>query len=144
MQPKKKKNDSFFYVIDLDDESRLKNLIWVDARSRSVYESFGDVITFDTTYLTNKYKMPFAPFVGVNHHSQSILFRCGLLSNENIDTFVWLFKTWLKCMSDQAPNAIITDQDKSMQAAIRRVFPRAKHRFCLWHIMSKVPHKLGS
>jgi hypothetical protein len=138
------KNDRFFYVIDLDEESRLKNVFWADARSRAAYESFGDVITFDTTYLTNKYKMPFAPFVGVNHHGQSILFGCGLLSNENTDTFVWLFETWLKCMSDRAPNAIITDQDRAMQAAIRRVFPRAKHRFCLWHIMSKVPHKLGS
>jgi hypothetical protein len=26
-----------------------------------------------TTYLTNRYDMPFAPFVGVNHHGQSIL-----------------------------------------------------------------------
>ena len=31
-----------------------------------------------------------------------------------------------------------------MQAVIRRVFPRDKHIFCLWHKMSKVPHKLGS
>lgn len=37
------------------------------------YEEFGDIITFDTTYLTNKYDMPFAPFVGVNHHGHSIL-----------------------------------------------------------------------
>ncbi|KAH9728856.1 protein FAR1-RELATED SEQUENCE [Citrus sinensis] len=31
--------------------------------SRAVYKYFEDVITFDTTYLTNKYDMPFAPFV---------------------------------------------------------------------------------
>ncbi|KAK1272213.1 Protein FAR1-RELATED SEQUENCE 5 [Acorus gramineus] len=36
--------------------------------SRALYESFSDVISFDSTYLTNKYDMPFAPFVGVNHH----------------------------------------------------------------------------
>ena len=88
--------------------------------------------------------MPFAPFVEVNHHGRSILFRCRLLSNETTDTFVWLFETWLKCMSNRAPNAFITNQDRAMQVAIRKVFPRAKHRFCLWHIMSKVPHKLGS
>jgi transposase-like protein len=75
----------------------------------------------------------------VNYHGQSILFGCGLLSNENTDSFVWLFNVWLKCMSDRAPNAIITDQDKAMQAAIAIVFPRAKHRFCLWHILSKFP-----
>jgi hypothetical protein len=40
-------------------------------------------VTFDTTYLTNKYHMPFAPFVSVNHHGESVLLGCGLLSNED-------------------------------------------------------------
>ncbi|KAF5477043.1 hypothetical protein F2P56_003722 [Juglans regia] len=85
--------------------------------------------------------MPFAPFVSVNYHSQSILFGCGLISNEDAHTFEWLFKSWLKCMNDRPPNAIITDQDKVMQLAIARVFPSARHRFCLWHIMKKLPEK---
>ncbi|KAF5442386.1 hypothetical protein F2P56_035049 [Juglans regia] len=113
-------------------------------RSRAAYESFVDVITFDTTYLTNAYKMPFAPFVGVNHHGQSILFGCGLISNEDAHTFEWLFESWLKCMNDQPPKAIITDQDKAMKIAISRVFPTSRHRFCLWHIMKKLPEKFGS
>ncbi|XP_035551092.1 protein FAR-RED IMPAIRED RESPONSE 1-like [Juglans regia] len=115
-----------------------------DARSRAAYESFGDVITFDTTYLTNVYKMPFAPFVGVNHHGQSILFGCGLISNEDANTFEWLFESWLKCMNDQPPKAIITDQDKAMKITISRVFPTSRHRFCLWRIMKKLPEKFGS
>ncbi|XP_041011301.1 protein FAR-RED IMPAIRED RESPONSE 1-like [Juglans microcarpa x Juglans regia] len=82
-------NDGFFYIMDVDDETRLRNVFWADARSRAAYESFGDVITFDTTYLTNAYKMSFAPFVGVNHHSQSILVGCGLISGEDMDIFVW-------------------------------------------------------
>ena len=60
-------DSNFFYMLDLDDENRLKNLFWADGRQRAVYEEFGDVVTFDTTYLTNKYDIPFAPFVGVNH-----------------------------------------------------------------------------
>jgi hypothetical protein len=79
------------------------------------YEYFGEVITFDTTYLTNKYDMPVAPFVGVNHHGQSILLGCALLSNEDTKTFTWLFKTWLECMHGHEPNAIITDQDRAMK-----------------------------
>ena len=92
---------------------------------------FGDVISFDTTYLTNTHKMPFVPFVGVNHYGQSILLGCGLLSNEDTNTFIWLFESWLKCMSGRAPNAIITDQNKVMQKAIEIIFPKTKHRFCL-------------
>ncbi|GLT69332.1 hypothetical protein SLA2020_414910 [Shorea laevis] len=86
------RNNGFYSVMDFDDESRLRNVFWADGRSRASYESFGDVVTFDTTYLTNKYGMPFAPFVGVNHHGQSILFGAGLLSSEDTNNFVWLFQ----------------------------------------------------
>jgi len=46
------------------------------------------VVIFDTTYLTNKYEMPFAPFVGVNHHGQSILLEAALILSEDTTTFV--------------------------------------------------------
>ncbi|KAF5462934.1 hypothetical protein F2P56_018897 [Juglans regia] len=88
--------------------------------------------------------MPFAPFVGVNHHGQSILFGCRLISNKDARTFERLFEAWLKCMNDQPPNAIITDQDKAIQIAISRVFPTSRRRFCLWHIMKKLHEKFGS
>ncbi|KAK1556941.1 hypothetical protein Q3G72_015002 [Acer saccharum] len=102
-------NSNIFYTMDLDEDGRLKNASWADARSRAVYNEFGNVITFDSTYLTNKYDMPFTAFVGVNHHGQSILFGCGLISNEDIETYVWLFNSWLTCMFYRAPMAIITD-----------------------------------
>ncbi|KAG6707642.1 hypothetical protein I3842_06G042300 [Carya illinoinensis] len=138
------KNYHFYYIMDLDDEGRLRNVFWADARSRIAYKYFGDVITFDTTYLMNRYKMPFAPFVGVNHHGQSILFGCGLISSEDVNTFVWLFESWLTCTEGQASLAIITDQDKAMQIVIATVFPTSRHRFCLWHILKKLPEKFGS
>ncbi|KAF5470739.1 hypothetical protein F2P56_011232, partial [Juglans regia] len=138
------KNPCFFALMDLDDEGRLKNVFWADPRSRKAYQYFGDVVTFDTTYLTNRYGMPFAPFVGVNHHGQSILLGARLISNENTETFVWLFQTWLKCMGGIAPKAIITDQDRAMKNAIAVIFSESRHRLCLWHILKKVPEKLSS
>ena len=86
----REQNSNFFYDIDLDDDFHVRNVFWADARCRVAYEYFGDVVTFDTTYLTNKYDMPFAAFVGVNHHGQSTLLGCGLLSGEDTDSFVWL------------------------------------------------------
>ncbi|GLT54152.1 hypothetical protein SLA2020_273750 [Shorea laevis] len=140
-----KKNEGFHYVIDMDDNNRMRNVFWADARSRAAYEYFGDVITFDTTYLTNRYDMPFAPFVGVNHHGQSILLGAGLISSEDTETFTWLFETWLNCMNGKAPSAIITDQARAMKNAIEIVFPKTtRHRYCLWHIMRKLPEKFGA
>ncbi|XP_056695702.1 protein FAR1-RELATED SEQUENCE 5-like [Spinacia oleracea] len=81
--------------------------------SRAAYKEFNDVVTFDTTYLLNKYKIPFAPFVGVNHHG------------------------------GKAPEAIITYQCPSIGKGISIVFPHARHRWCLWHILVKFPEKCG-
>jgi len=39
------------------------------------YVYFGDVVCFHTTYRTNK---NFAPFVGFNHHRESVLFGAAL------------------------------------------------------------------
>lgn len=48
---------NFYYDCDIDDEGRLRNVFWADARSRAAFKHFGDVVTFDTTYLTNRYGM---------------------------------------------------------------------------------------
>ncbi|KAI8524918.1 hypothetical protein RHMOL_Rhmol13G0186800 [Rhododendron molle] len=135
-------NSDFFFSMDLNDEGRLRNVFWADARSRAACKEFGDVVTFDTTYLLNKHHMPFAPFVGVNHHGQSILLGCGLISREDTKSFSWLFETWRTCMGC-APNAIITDQCMAMKNAIENVFPDTRHRWCIWHIMKKLPEKLN-
>ncbi|GKV25485.1 hypothetical protein SLEP1_g34922 [Rubroshorea leprosula] len=121
-------NPNFFYAIDLDEEHRLRNVFWVDAKGRDDYQDFGDVVSFDTTYITNKYKMPFAPFIGVNNHFQSTLLGCALLADESSTTFTWLMKTWVRAMGGKPPNAIITDQDKAMKVAIASVFHDTRHR----------------
>ncbi|XP_058008178.1 protein FAR-RED IMPAIRED RESPONSE 1-like [Hevea brasiliensis] len=119
------RNDpEFFYSFDLDDDSRLSNVLWVHPRSRAAYEEFNDVVSFDTTYLVNRYKLPFATIVGVNHHGQSILLGCALISHEDVNTFKWLFMTWLEAMEDVHPNSILTDQCESMRKAIREEMER--------------------
>ncbi len=105
-----------------DEKCRLKNLFWTDGRNIEACKDFGNVITFDTTYLINKYDMPLALFVRVNHHGQSILLGCGLLTHEDTKSFLWLFESWLKCMCAYYPKGIITDQCKAMQNANEIVF----------------------
>jgi len=102
-------NNGFYYEIDTDAENRIINVFWADARTKATLVDFGDVVSFNTTYLTNKYNMSFAPFVGVNHHGQSIILGCGVLSSEDTSTFTWLFRCWLRCMGNWAPDGIITD-----------------------------------
>ncbi|XP_059452046.1 protein FAR1-RELATED SEQUENCE 5-like [Corylus avellana] len=134
---------AFYYAIQVDEEDRLSSVFWVDTRSRIAYNCFSDVVAFDTTYQVNQYKMPFAPFTGVNHHKQSVLFGCALLADETESTFIWLFTTWLEAMSGQQPGLIITDYDSAIRRAVEQVFSQSRHRYCKWHIMSKMPREIG-
>ncbi|XP_058787209.1 protein FAR1-RELATED SEQUENCE 5-like isoform X2 [Vicia villosa] len=138
------RNPGFFYAFQMDVDGHLANCFWVDSRSKMSYKYFGDVVTFDPTYLTNRYKMPFVPFTGVNHHQQSILFGCALLWDETEESFVWLLSTWLEAMSGVCPKTIITDQDAAITNAVARVFPNANHHYCMWHIEKKVPEYLNN
>ncbi|XP_059461898.1 protein FAR1-RELATED SEQUENCE 5-like [Corylus avellana] len=137
------KNPGFVYAIQVDENGYMGNCFWADARSRVAYQYFGDVVTFDATYLTNCYKMPFVPFTGVNHHHQSVMFGCALLVNEMVESYMWLLKTWLEAMLGRAPSTIITDDDKVMSKAIAEVLPNTTHRLCLWHVLQKVPEHLA-
>ncbi|XP_023751603.2 protein FAR1-RELATED SEQUENCE 5-like [Lactuca sativa] len=123
-----------YFAVDLFEDGSPRNVFWADGRSREAYTKFGDVVVFDVTYMTNTFKMPFAPFVGVNHHGQSILFGGALLENEKEETFRWLFEHFLNCMFRKYLVAMITDQDKTMGNAIKKVFPNTRHRFCACHI----------
>ena len=104
---------------------------------------FDDVLTFDTTYLTNIYQMLFCPFVGVNHHGQSILLGYKLLSDERTKIFKWIFQSWVDENWGQPPNAIITNQAKTIKVAIKKVFLNIRHQFCLWCILKKISKKIG-
>ncbi|KAG6624339.1 hypothetical protein CIPAW_16G019500 [Carya illinoinensis] len=137
------KEPGFVYSMQVDENGCMGSCFWADARSRSAYQYFGDVVTFDATYLTNVYKMPFVPFSGVNHHHQTIMFGCALLVNETAESYIWLLRTWQEAMLGRAPSTIITDDDKAMAKAIAEVLPNTTHRLCLWHILQKFSEHLA-
>ncbi|ESQ47733.1 hypothetical protein EUTSA_v10022007mg, partial [Eutrema salsugineum] len=142
-QRKKEDNSSFFYSMQLDEDDMITNIFWADDRSISDYNLFGDVVCFDTTYKTNEYDRPFAPFIGVNHHKQTVVFGAALLYDETTESFKWLFETFLGAMSGKQPKTILTDQSAAMANAIVNVFPETKHRLCVWHIYQNAAKKLS-
>ncbi|KAL8466869.1 hypothetical protein ACS0TY_035801 [Phlomoides rotata] len=52
----------------MDMEEQITNIVWADARMLIDYEYFGDVVSLDTTYYTNRAHQPLAILSGFNHH----------------------------------------------------------------------------
>jgi hypothetical protein len=91
----------------LDDDGKIKSMLWCTGKNRADFAKFGDVVTFDTTYRTNLYNLPFGLFIGVNNHFQSIVFG-GVLTNEKVQDFEWAFSKFSEIMFGKQLQTILT------------------------------------
>jgi zinc finger SWIM domain-containing protein 3 len=108
------------------------------------YAYFGDVITFDTTYGTNKELRPLGVFTGFNHHRGVVIFGAALLYDKTTESFKWLFESFLNAHAGKKPQTIFTDQDAAMAKALPEVMPGTWHGLCTWHIMQNGIKHLGN
>ncbi|KAG2640309.1 protein FAR1-RELATED SEQUENCE 5-like isoform X1 [Panicum virgatum] len=134
---------SFMYSVEVDNESRIKTLLWTNGCSRMKYAHFGDSITFDTTYRTTLYDMPFGLFVGTNNHYQSVILGGVLMRYETEESFKWVFNEFVTLMGGKAPCTILTDQCHEMELAIKEVLPDTTHRWCKLHVLRREDECLG-
>jgi hypothetical protein len=137
------KDPLMFVAHTIDKERKFERLFWSDGESRMNYEIFGDVLDFDATYRKNKYNCPFVVFSGINHHNQSIVFATGIVMRETEETYVWLLEQLLIAMKCKHPLSVITNGDTAMKKAIKRIFPKAHHRLCVWHLLRNVSSNIG-
>ncbi|GJU39459.1 FAR1-related sequence 5-like protein [Tanacetum coccineum] len=134
------KDFSFDYFVE---DAELCGLFWADEVAKCNYKEFGDIVSFDATYKTNKYKMVFVPFTAIDNHRRSVTVGSGLLKKETAEAYGWLLRAFKKAFV-RPPNIVVTDQDGAMRLAVAAEFPESKHRLCMWHIMQKIPAKIVS
>lgn len=136
-------NPSFYSAIQLDCDEKITNLFWADAKMLIDYAYFGDVITFDTTFGTNKDCRPLGVFVGLNQFREMVIFGATLLYDETESSFKWLFEAFLEAHKQKHPRTIYTDQDMAMKNAISVVFLESWHGLCSFHIMQNAVKHLA-
>ncbi|GJW68133.1 FAR1-related sequence 5-like protein [Tanacetum coccineum] len=137
----RKKHVSDFSFDYLVENAELFGIFWADEVSKYNYREFGDVVSFDATFKTNKYKMVFVPFTAIDNHRKCVTVAAGLLKNETTKSYIWLLKAFMKAFG-KAPSIVVTDQDGAMRNAIEAEFGGSKHRLCMWHITQKLPAKI--
>ncbi|KAK3188940.1 hypothetical protein Dsin_028501 [Dipteronia sinensis] len=144
----KDENINFQYEFKMDGYNRLEHIAWSYASSVQLYEAFGDAVVFDTSHRLDSYDMLFGIWVGLDNHGTTCLFGCMLLRDENMLSFSWALKTFLRFMNGKAPRTILTDQNMWLKEAIATEMPETKHAVCIWHILAKLsdsfPILLGS
>ncbi|XP_070054593.1 protein FAR1-RELATED SEQUENCE 5-like [Nicotiana tabacum] len=122
-EKKRIEDPSFFFAVQLDVDDMITNIFWADSKMIIDYDTFGDVLSFDTTYQTNREHRPLASFVGLNNHRKMIVLGGALMHDETVDSFQWLLERFLGAMSGKKPKIIFTDQNTAMSKAISFVMP---------------------
>ncbi|KAK3035579.1 hypothetical protein RJ639_034784 [Escallonia herrerae] len=118
---------SFFNAFQLDNEEQITNIFWADGRMRMDYELFGYIVTFDTTFATNKDHRPLGVFIGFNHYTEQVIFGASLLYDETQASFDWVFNTFLEAHKFKKPITLFNDQDIAMGNAVRVVMPELQY-----------------
>ncbi|GKD42728.1 FAR1-related sequence 5-like protein, partial [Tanacetum coccineum] len=138
-----KRCEGFFMDYCQGEGDSLCGLFWADKVAKLNYQRFGDTISFDATFRSNKYRMVFVPFTRIDNHNRSVTFGAGLLSDETVRSYKWLLQSFKKAFLAD-PQVVVTDQDPSMKQAIEVEFPNAVTDYVLWHLMQYALTKVGS
>ncbi|XP_057775197.1 protein FAR1-RELATED SEQUENCE 5-like [Salvia miltiorrhiza] len=107
----------FKFFHDVDEENKLGRLIWSDESAIENYKLFGEAVSFDVTYSTNKYKLIFTPFTGRDNHNKCISFGAALISSEDMESYSWVLEKFAEIMGN-APKVFITDQDPGLKKEV--------------------------
>ncbi|XP_072149248.1 protein FAR-RED IMPAIRED RESPONSE 1-like [Setaria viridis] len=116
---RKKEDPTLYYRFQVDKDMKVKNLFWREGISLQWYAEYGECVSFETTYMMNRYNLPFTPYVGITGRSNTCLFACAFLSDETTTTLKWVFETFLDSMGEKHPKLIIIDQDKAIKTNTR-------------------------
>ncbi|KAH6770806.1 hypothetical protein C2S52_015609 [Perilla frutescens var. hirtella] len=86
---------AFYFEYLVDGKNQLRHIFWADPICRRNFTAFGDSVSFDATYNTNRYKMVFTPFTGKDNHGKCVTFGVTLLSKPAV-----FEKKWQEIMSE--------------------------------------------
>jgi hypothetical protein len=134
-------SDDWISRAQLDETSRVIGLFIAHRSSIELLEAAPELLLLDSTYKTNRYRMPLFSIAGVTALGTTFHVAIAFLLRERQDEFEWALRQ-LGALYDSAPigapETLVSDRDLGLMAAIREVFPAARQRLCLWHVEKNV------
>ncbi|KJZ70946.1 hypothetical protein HIM_09650 [Hirsutella minnesotensis 3608] len=106
-----------------------------------MWKRFPEIVSFDNTYNTNRFKLPLFQVTGQTCLKSVINAAFGLIDNERREGFQFLTEA-VKELSDRhgipLPDVVITDYDKAMKEALDSQYPDSQQQLCIHHINANV------
>ena len=110
----------------------VSDIFWTHPDVVKLLNAFNIVFLMDTTYKTNKYRLPLFEIVGVTCIGLSFSDGFVFLSSEKEKNFIWALQKYRGSLltSHVGPEVIVCDRDLALMNVINIVFPKAKNLLC--------------
>ena len=142
VQLKQNLSDSDYTTqVKTDSDGTLKALFFCHNSSLELLQAYNTILFLDSTYKTNKYKMPLLHIAGVSGNNNSFSVAFCFLAEENVDYYTWALKCFSSVISVHEitpPEVLMTDRELALMNAIEDVFPNSTHMLCTWHIEKNI------
>ncbi|KAL5176765.1 Protein FAR1-RELATED SEQUENCE 5 [Glycine soja] len=129
-----------------NDEEVVRDLFWCYPDAVKLCNACHLVILIDSTYKTNRYRLPLLDFVGVTPTGMTFSVGFAYLEGKRVNNVVWALERFrglfLKC--DSLPVVIVTDRDLALMNAVKTMFPECTNLLCWFHIDKNVKTKCKS
>lgn len=124
-----------------EDQTKPQGLFWSPDWCAQEWKKSSRVQMYDNTYRTNNKGLALFQIIGLNGLGKSFSCGFGLINNEREEGFNWVLKQvdYLRSsIGASAPEITITDYDKAMKNAVKRVYPNAMPQICIFHVNKNV------
>ncbi|KAH1213377.1 Protein FAR1-RELATED SEQUENCE 6 [Glycine max] len=132
--------------LTLKDEVVVRDLFWCHPDAVKLCNACHLVFFIDSTYKTNRYRLPLLDFVGVTPTTMTFSAGFAYLEAERVKNIVWALERFrgLFLGNDRLPLVIVTDRDLTLMNAVKTVFPESTNLLCRFHIDKNVKAKCKS
>jgi hypothetical protein len=122
----------------------LQRLFYAHPASVALWKKHPDLLLLDSTYKTNRFRMPLLNIGGVTGNNKTIQIAVAFLNAEKEEDYTWAMGCLRKVMINHAieePSVVITDRELALMNALDASFLSSKHILCQWHINKNVQIK---
>lgn len=126
-----------------EDSNVVRDMFWTHTDSITLLNMFPLVLIMDSTYKTNKYRLPLFEIVGVTSTWLTFNVAFAYMDSERQDNFWWALEKLKELFFSNTPfpQVIVTDRELALMNAIKVVFPSSTNLLCQLHINKNVGAK---
>lgn len=139
----KQQPDAFFYREKRSERGHLQRLFIAPRQHVELLRQSPDTLILDTTYKTNRFKMPLLNVCGVSQLRQAFQIATVFLEGEKEEPFAWALHAlegYLTIYQLPKPRCLVTDRDQALINALAAYpsFEGIPGLICRWHINMNV------